>query len=79
MHLAEDGEAVLRPEHERADAAGMIPGGALRDRLQPVERRAGGGEHGERVGLGVEHVDGARRAASQWRGRVDAAAHAGRR
>ena len=48
-------------ELDHARAAGMIPvrRAAWAERLS---RRADGGQHGERIGLGVEHVDGARRA-----------------
>ena len=47
----------LRPELDRAGAAGMIPGRAAGLDLQPVDRRAAGFERGDRVGLGVEHAD----------------------
>ena len=43
-------------------AAGMEPGRAARHDLQRLRRRAGGGEHRERVGLGVEGIDLGRRA-----------------
>ena len=35
----------------------MEPGRPARHDLQRLRRRAGGGQHGERVGLGVERVD----------------------
>ena len=45
----------------------MIPGRAARLDLQPVDRRAAGLEHGERIGLGVEHVDTCRALPDQLR------------
>ncbi len=59
MHLAENGEPVLRAEPELADAAGVIPVGPRGEGLQLVDRRADRGEHRQRVGLGVEEIDGA--------------------
>ena len=61
MQLAEmRHHAVAEPD--RARAAGVIPvrRAAWADML--LDRRADGGQHGQRVGLGVEGVDGARRA-----------------
>ena len=62
MQLAEMAEHVLRPDLDRAGAAGMEPGGPARHDLQRLHRRAGGSEHRERIGLGVEGVDLGRRA-----------------
>ena len=60
MQLAEMAEHVLRPDLDRAGAAGMKPGRPAGHDLQRLRRRAGGGQHRERVGLGVEGVDRAR-------------------
>ena len=66
MQFAEVAEHVLRADLDRAGAAGMEPGRPAGHDLQRLRRRAGGGEHRERIGLGVEGVDAAG-AADQWR------------
>ena len=81
MQLAEMAEHVLRPDLDGAAAAGMEPGRPAGHDLQRLHRRAGGRQHGEGVGLGVEGVDRARRLLDQWRpmplGLGERAAHAG--
>ena len=82
MQLAEIAEHVLRADLDRAAAAGMEPGRAARHDLQRLRRRAGRGEHRQRIGLGVEGVDLAwpRRPVPPAAGRArEPAPHAGRR
>ena len=57
MQLAEMAEHILRADLDGAAAAGMEPGRPARHHLQRLHRRAGGRQHGEGVGLGVEGVD----------------------
>ena len=57
MQFAEMAEHVLRPDLDRAGAAGMKPGRPARHHLQRLRRRAGRGQHAERIGLGVEGID----------------------
>ena len=56
MHFAEVTQHVLRPDLDGAGAARMQPARAARHDLQRLHRRAGGREHRERIGLGVERV-----------------------
>ena len=77
MQLAEMAEHVLRADLDGAAAAGMEPGRPARHDLQRLRRRAGGGEHRERIGLGVEGIDLGRlaptsggRCRSPWRARA---------
>ena len=42
---------------------GWYQAGASADHLQAGRRRTGGGEHGERIGLGIVDIDGPRLAA----------------
>ena len=57
VDFAEMADNVLRSDLDRAGAAGMKPGGTAGHDLQRLYRRAGGGQYGERIGLGIEHVD----------------------
>ena len=57
MQLAEMAEHVLRADLDGAGAAGMEPGRPAGHDLHRLRRRAGRGQHRERVGLGVEGVD----------------------
>ena len=61
MQLAEIAEHVLRADLDGAGTAGMQPARAAGHDLQRLHRRAGGGQHGKRIGLGVERI-GLRRA-----------------
>src|SRR4029453_9571947 len=57
MQLAEMPEHVLRADLDRPGASRMKPRRPTRHDLQRRRRRAGGGEHRERVGFGVERID----------------------
>ena len=57
MQFAEMAEHVLRPDLDRAAAAGMKPRRAAGHDLQRLRRRAGRDQHRERIGLGVERID----------------------
>ncbi len=57
MQFAEMTEHVLRADLDRAAAAGMKPGRTARHDLHRRHRRAGGGQHRERIALGVEGID----------------------
>ena len=56
MQFAEIAQHVLRPDLDGAGTARMQPARAARHDLQRLHRRAGGREHRERIGLGVERV-----------------------
>ena len=56
MQLAEMSEHVLRPDLDGAGTSRMQPVGAAGRHLQRLHRRAGGGQHRERIGLGVERI-----------------------
>src|SRR3546814_547345 len=53
MKLAEFREGVPGAEAKPGRAPGMIDGGGPVQRLEVVDRRAGGGEEGHGLGLGV--------------------------
>src|SRR6516164_10447301 len=57
MQFAEMTEHILRPDLNRSGTSGMKPGRATRYGLQRGRRRAGGGEHRQRIGLSVERID----------------------
>src|SRR5262245_64948014 len=57
MQLAEMPEHLLLSDLDRARASRMEPRRPARHDLQRLRLRAGGSEHGERVGFGIEGVD----------------------
>ena len=59
MQFAEDREHELGPELNRSRATGMQILRPARDDLHLVDGHAAGGERRQRIGLGVEHIDGA--------------------
>ena len=61
MQLAELGEHGLRPEHQTAPAAGVVVSGAFGHHAQRIGLEPAGGERGDGIGAGIEHVDLARR------------------
>ena len=78
MQFAEMAEHVLRADLDGAAAAGMEPGRPAGHHLHRLRRRAGGGQHRERVALGVEGVD-RRRPCSTSAGRCRCAFASARR
>ncbi len=61
MQFAEPADHVLRPELDRAGAAGMEPARRARNNLQARDRGPEGGEKREGVALHVVDGSGARR------------------
>src|SRR5215467_9906593 len=57
MQFAEMAEHILRPDLDRAGAAGMKPRRSAGRGLQRLHRRAGGGQGREGIGFGIECID----------------------
>src|SRR5262249_34155185 len=57
MQFSEMSEHVLRADLDAARSSGMEPRRAARHHLQRLRGGAGGSQHRQRVGFGVEHID----------------------
>ena len=60
MNFAESGKQ-RGPKPQTTRTARMIPGRRIGCNLQGCRRRAGGSERGNRIGFGIERIDGALR------------------